>query len=1072
MSVNDYVFINYAVGDGSVMQGSIRINKANLQIEMYNQGEWVVISGEGGNASVMTTAQRMAITPSQGQLIYDSDNGTLYVGDGLTVGGVAVGTGGGGTGTVTGIEASVSGNTATITATGSTTSVDIVGTGGVDVKGNTTTGAVELDAKDLSDGTQSVTKDVKEERFIESTYDGHSATNAQPLTILHMSDVHLDSAALGRIVANATALSPNIDQMICTGDMVGGYATQISSWWNPAVLTAIGNHETTRSVGGTDVLDALSMADRDAYYIAPFESNWGVTHTSGTSYYYKDYATQKVRLIVIDVMLYYSSTGAADAEVQTAWIEGLLNDAITNGYHVVIASHSPYRYSLPVQCSFSRYNMENVPDYVGRITQPSSLIDLVANKINSGLHFVGYLVGHYHFDGVWDATGDGTQYAFGVTCACVATTNQWKACSDQYRDTTLDAFNLVTIDTKNTLVKIARGGGANIDCNLRERETITVNYTTGQIIDREIARGASDEMAGFGMEVKSGKLGKKRYIDVEKIDGTTATSVALTAGTSYRITAEDTVTLNVASFPEYTSGLESLVDIVLTGGTVVAGDGLILSDSLTSNKRNICSVKYIDKIAVLNVLTVADLPYIGYVVSVASGTSDGSLYYGVATTTDDTVVFSAELNGQTVSTGGATFNQDKSVIGNGAANTIISGGLRCSGHTATISGLAFSDDMGHNALYTSGGVTVLTDVTITGNTFASNTATLDAGFSQQGGSALVSNCVFSNNCGNMSNGIGGAMHTFGSGNATILDCVFTSNHVPRAGGAYCVNLTGASVAVSGCTFDHNSRTIFSGGDTVNGGGAISFALNGSAVVHDCVFSANYGDKGAGIYIGSAAHVQVTSSLFDANMTNIGAIYASSATVEISGCTFTSAVRSQGQMTAATGGIFTSNTNAAIVNCLFSEDNATVATLHPKGGSSLISGCTVTQNYGSVPVNINGGTATVTNTVASGNLGAYDFQLAVGAVVNFNGGNNINKLVIFSGGTAVVSGTNTLGTIVSSALAGAVTISSGASINLANSIGVGTNGITVLDGGCVVNGATIPAGTYATIISSGGSAVAS
>ncbi|MBO4366238.1 MAG: hypothetical protein J5843_01140, partial [Clostridia bacterium] len=40
-------------------------------------------------------------------------------------------------GAVTGIASVVSGGTATITATGSTTSVDIVGTGGVNVKGNT-----------------------------------------------------------------------------------------------------------------------------------------------------------------------------------------------------------------------------------------------------------------------------------------------------------------------------------------------------------------------------------------------------------------------------------------------------------------------------------------------------------------------------------------------------------------------------------------------------------------------------------------------------------------------------------------------------------------------------------------------------------------------------------------------------------------------------------------------------------------------------------------------------------------------------------------------------------------------
>ena len=52
-------------------------------------------------------------------------------------------------------------------------------------------------------------------------------------------------------------------------------------------------------------------------------------------------------------------------------------------------------------------------------------------------------------------------------------------------------------------------------------------------------------------------------------------------------------------------------------------------------------------------------------------------------------------------------------------------------------------------------------------------------------------------------------------------------------------------------------------------------------------------------------------------------------------------------------------------------------------------------------------------------------------------------------------------------AGAVVISSGASINLTSSINPGgTGGITVLDGGCTVNGTTISAGTYTSIDSTG------
>ena len=51
-----------------------------------------------------TTAQRTGITPDVGELIYDTTNGGVYKGDGVTAGGVALG---GGSGTVTSVAATV-----------------------------------------------------------------------------------------------------------------------------------------------------------------------------------------------------------------------------------------------------------------------------------------------------------------------------------------------------------------------------------------------------------------------------------------------------------------------------------------------------------------------------------------------------------------------------------------------------------------------------------------------------------------------------------------------------------------------------------------------------------------------------------------------------------------------------------------------------------------------------------------------------------------------------------------------------------------------------------------------------
>lgn len=46
---------------------------------------------------------------------------------------------------------------------------------------------------------------------------------------------------------------------------------------------------------------------------------------------------------------------------------------------------------------------------------------------------------------------------------------------------TADAYNLVTIDTKNQLVKLIRGGGADSDKYHRNRKAICFHYGTGEI---------------------------------------------------------------------------------------------------------------------------------------------------------------------------------------------------------------------------------------------------------------------------------------------------------------------------------------------------------------------------------------------------------------------------------------------------------------------------------------------------------------------------------------------------------------------------------------------------------------
>lgn len=306
-----------------------------------------------------------------------------------------------------------------------------------------------------------------------------AGSSAKPLSLAYFSDVHADTAAYNRILREIADMDSVVDGIICTGDMVANAAGEISGWWVDNVMTCIGNHDTASYSQQTGYdWTALSMADRDAYYIAPFESAWGAVHEEGTSYYYKDYTEQNVRLIVMDGMLYNEDT--TETANQNAWLTTLLNGAISSGYHVLIAIHAAHGGGTIRQCSFSQLGVGTYPTYTDCNT-PQAVIDIVAEKIAGGLKFIGYIVGHEHKDYVVDAEGNGKQLMYSITCAGTRARDWWKN-SDMYRSEEFDAFNIITVDTVHTLVKIVRGGGANLNTDMRTRRGICFNYSTGEIV--------------------------------------------------------------------------------------------------------------------------------------------------------------------------------------------------------------------------------------------------------------------------------------------------------------------------------------------------------------------------------------------------------------------------------------------------------------------------------------------------------------------------------------------------------------------------------------------------------------
>ena len=960
---------------------------------------------------------------------------------------------------------------------------------GIAINGNTisATGGsgdvTEAEFKDLSDGTQSVSKSLKQARWVPREL-WQTTSKYNTVTFMHFSDIHADTSALARIVADSEMFADNVDDMICTGDMVDTVASPISSWWEPSVLTVIGNHECATTLDGDWA--ALSMADRVAYYISPFESSWGtISRPSGKTWYYKDYEKQnlKVRLVVLDLQCYFTEDDTEGA-AQTTWLASTLSSARTNGYHVVIACHAPSPGSIKVPCSFSETTSRGPESAESNC--PSDVVDVVSSAISSGLHFCGYICGHWHGDFIWDVKGDGTQYMFDVTTANSVNKKQW-GISDMYRDSTIDAYNLVTIDPVHTRVRIVRGGGANVSNSMRKRQIIEVNYSTGQIVDYERPR-----LSGSGrIEVAGITIRDKRYIDTVAVTGETMT---MQAGRAYSADVADagTLTLNSEQVGTSSYGEVGLIDIHLgNSASVSVGPNVVMIDGFTSSARNICEVQFIDGLAIVKPITVIVDVISGYYVTITTGTGSGSLYYGLADATEHEIIFDAYTDGTPCDLGGVSVGTDKLITGNGIASTTISGAVDCGVYGTTVTSLNLSGSTitgGTMTILGAGapGGTVQLDGfieprSVSGGVYdfsshASAANTSSGCFIASGGSVAISGATLCNAT--------GIIPLFYDNVSTVnmTSCLITGATVDNLAEA-CALINGGNIEVTGCTFSHMA--------SLKNYASIGLHFYGSfsAVVSGCLFTSNIGkggySNGFGIIanLNSSTRLDIHNCVMSGNSSsgqgtiNLYSNYAGNI-VNISGCTFTKDLSNDGDCCVRVGA------SANISNCQFNvcsgstkgigvvaENTGTYVSM---GGCQVVSGIA---KYGAYGVEALDSATLIVNdcVVVSNHSGTaqQDFRAISYGHLAISG-STVGCGVVYSGGTLTLAGTNTVGEIFSATeTTGVVVISSGASVTLTSSIIPGGEGaITVLTGGCVVNGASISAGTYTQIVSSGGSAVAS
>ncbi|MBQ4416255.1 MAG: hypothetical protein II868_01055, partial [Butyrivibrio sp.] len=251
--------------------------------------------------------------------------------------------------------------------------------------------------------------------------------------------------------------------------------------------------------------------------------------------------------------------------------------------------------------------------------------------------------------------------------------------------------------------------------------TVNVPQSAVAGLSASLAAKQDNITAGYRMALVSGStVDQARYFAIEPAITAPAnqtTTVVLSAGKAYEIhaVANNAKVLLTRENPvggSRTFGLEGHAEIfVANTGYIQTGANVVLSQPLEPDTVNNCTLRFHDGKCIISV----EDHIAGYIVTVASGSTVGSLPYALHDISDEYIAFDASLNGTTVDLAGATtYAGEKHVVGNGYAETIISGGITCTSKT-TFSNLSM------DGVVASGGTMTLGDVYIpSGATVAVN----------------------------------------------------------------------------------------------------------------------------------------------------------------------------------------------------------------------------------------------------------------------------------------------------------------------------------------------------------------
>ena len=294
-----------------------------------------------------------------------------------------------------------------------------------------------------------------------------------PLVFAHFSDVHTRQELWDRTLEYINNYSNYIKFGIHTGDYCGGsqlshidlYANGISC--SKPIFNCVGNHDTFSDNQGT-----RGTKQKTKELLFNHTENWNVVFMDieNSMTYYKDFASEKIRFIVMDY--YY------DIDAQCTWLLERLNGAKALGYHVVTCMHEMTNV-ITNKLDTTFQTLDNFETLGGNKHSVSKFDKVIGDWKKAGGVHVANFAGHEHSDFIGYTDN-------GVLNICVQASTDDTIWTDGKRvkgTKTWDCFNIVSVDVATNNLKLVRVGN-NSDHYLREKKVFSYDYSAKRILSK------------------------------------------------------------------------------------------------------------------------------------------------------------------------------------------------------------------------------------------------------------------------------------------------------------------------------------------------------------------------------------------------------------------------------------------------------------------------------------------------------------------------------------------------------------------------------------------------------------